>query len=60
MASFGKCEGLGFLGIELSEARKSATPGVISSAESRVTVRVIHTDEELMMARSVLRLPGLG
>jgi acetate kinase len=54
------CEGLGFLGIELSEARNSATQGVISSAESRVTVRVIHTDEELMIARSVCRIPGLS
>lgn len=53
------CEGLGFLGIELSEDRNSVTPGVISSAGSRVTVRVIHTDEELMIARSVYRIPGL-
>jgi acetate kinase len=43
----------------MSEARNAATPGVISSAESRVTVRVIHTDEELMIARSVRRMPGL-
>jgi len=53
------CEGLGFLGIELSEDRNSVTPGVISSAGSRVTVRAIHTDEELMIARSVCRIPGL-
>ena len=53
------CEGLGFLGIELSEDWNSVTPGVISSAGSRVTVRVIHTDEELMIARSVCRIPGL-
>jgi acetate kinase len=53
------CEGLGFLGIELSEPRNSVTPGVISSAGSRVTVRVIHTNEELMIARSVCRIPGL-
>jgi acetate kinase len=53
------CEGLRFLGIELSEARNDVTPGVISSAESRVTVRVIHTEEELMIARSVCRIPGL-
>jgi acetate kinase len=53
------CEGLGFLGIELSEARNSVTPGVISTAESRVSVRVIRTDEELMIARSVFRIPGL-
>ena len=53
------CEGLGFLGIELSDARNTVTPGVISSAGSRVTVRVIHTDEELMIARSVFCVPGL-
>jgi acetate kinase len=53
------CEGLGFLGIELCESRNSVTPGVISSAGSRVTVRVIRTDEELMIARSVCRIPGL-
>jgi len=50
------CEGLGFLGIELSDARNTVTPGVISSTGSRVTVRVIHTDEELMIARSVYRI----
>ena len=54
------CEGLGFLGVELSEARNSVTPGVISSTSSHVTVRVIHTDEELMIARSVFCVPGLG
>jgi acetate kinase len=54
------CEGLGFLGVELSEARNSVTPGVISSTSSHVTVRVIHTDEELMIARSVFYVPGLG
>jgi acetate kinase len=48
------CDGLGFLGIELSEARNAHDEGVISSASSRVTVRVIGTDEELMIARSVL------
>ena len=52
------CEGLGFLGIELSTSRGSVAPGVISSAASRVTVRVIRTDEELMIARSVRRVLG--
>jgi acetate kinase len=54
------CEGLGFLGIDLDEKRNTATDGVISTASSRVTVRVIRTDEELMIARSVCRLLGLG
>jgi acetate kinase len=48
------CEGLGFLGIELDEPRNAANEPVISSVSSRVPVRVIHTDEELMIARSVM------
>ena len=50
------CEGLGFLGIELDKKRNAATEAVISAAASRVTVRVIATDEELMIARSVCRI----
>jgi acetate kinase len=49
------CEGLSFLGIELDESRNAESAGVISTGASRTTVRVIHTDEELMIARSVLR-----
>ena len=49
------CEGLSFLGIELDEARNAQSAGVISTDASRATVRVIRTDEELMIARSVLR-----
>jgi len=50
------CEGLGFLGIELDETRNAATEAVISADAGRVTVRVIPTDEELMIARSVCRI----
>ena len=50
------CEELGALGIELDESRNAATAGVISTNASRATVRVIRTDEELMIARSVCRL----
>jgi acetate kinase len=50
------CEGLGFLGIEVSAPRNASGSGVISAEGSRVTVRVIHTDEELMIARSVYQL----
>lgn len=49
------CEGLGFLGIELDERRNATNVGVISAAASRATVRVIHSDEELMIARAVCR-----
>jgi acetate kinase len=54
------CNGLEFLGIELEERHNTANDGVISSATSRVDVRVIHTDEELMIARSVCRVLGLA
>jgi acetate kinase len=53
------CEGLSFLGIELDDARNSADAPVISVDSSRVAVRVIATDEELMIARSVCRTLGL-
>ena len=54
------CEGLEFLGIELEEKRnlnpEMVFPKVISTDASRVLVRIIRTDEELMIARSVFRL----
>jgi acetate kinase len=53
------CDGLGFLGIEVEDERNTANQGVISTAISRVAVRVIHTDEEQMIARSVCRVLGL-
>ena len=54
------CEGLGFLGIELDEKRNAANAGVISTNPSRTTVRVIQTDEEVMIARMVCRVLGFG
>jgi acetate kinase len=54
------CEGLGFLGLELNETRNAETAGVISTDASRVTVRVIRTDEERMIAQIVCRVLGLG
>ena len=55
----GICDGLGFLGIQLEEKRNTKNEGVISAAVSRVTVRVIHTDEEIMIAKAVCCLLGL-
>jgi acetate kinase len=54
------CDGLGFLGIGLEEKRNAANEGVISTAASRVAVRVIHTDEEWMIADTVCRILGLN
>ena len=52
------CERLDFLGVEMNEARNTENAAVISADNARVTVRVIRTDEELMIARSVGRLLG--
>jgi acetate kinase len=49
------CDKLDFLGIELDKSRNAKNSAVISKYSSRVKVRVIRTDEELMIARSVLR-----
>jgi acetate kinase len=53
------CEGLEFLGIELDDPENTANAGVISTATGRVAVRVIHTDEEQMIAKTVCRVLGL-
>jgi acetate kinase len=54
------CDGLGFLGIELSQKRNAKNAPLISPDAGRVKVRVIRTDEELMIARSVTRVLNLG
>lgn len=54
------CAGLEFLGIEIEEKQNAANAGVISTAAGRAAVRVIHTDEELTIARSVCKIIGLG
>jgi acetate kinase len=50
------CAGLGFIGLRLDPGRNARNAPVISARGSHVTVRVIRTDEELMIARSVARL----
>jgi acetate kinase len=54
------CDQMGFLGIALSESRNADSAGVISTDASRATVRVIPTDEDLMIARSVYRILETG
>ncbi len=53
------CQGLEFLGIVLEAKQNASNEGVISPAASRVTVRVIHTDEEQMISRTVCRILDL-
>jgi acetate kinase len=54
------CRGLDFLGVELDARRNGRSAPLISSPAGRVKVRVIRTDEELMIARSAVRLLRLA
>jgi acetate kinase len=54
------CTHLDFLGIALDVKLNARHAPVISSRASRVKVRVIPTDEELMIARLVVRTVGRG
>jgi acetate kinase len=50
------CDGLGVFGIALDRKRNAKNAPLISTDAGRVKVRVIRTDEELMIARSVSRI----
>lgn len=54
------CAGLDFLGLRLEAERNQSGAPVISSARSSVTVRVMRTDEEVMIARAVRRKIGFS
>ena len=45
------CQGLEYLGVEIDEERNSRHDTVISSDRSKVVVRVINTNEEVVIAR---------
>ena len=50
------CQGMEFLGIEIDAGRNEANADVISCDGGAVTVRVMKTDEELMIARHTCKL----
>ena len=50
------CQGIEFLGVEIDEQRNSAHESLISKHGARVNVRVIRTNEELMVARAACSL----
>ena len=54
------CDGLGFLGIDLDEDRNATGQSVISAGHSRVAIRVIPTNEELMIAQTVCKILGVS
>ncbi len=49
------CSGLEFLGVKIDLAKNNRGDGLISTASSRIAVRLIHTDEEQIIARAVCR-----
>lgn len=52
----GICGGLEFLGMQIDPGRNATNGPIISSRDSRVTVRVMQTDEDLVIASHVRRL----
>jgi acetate kinase len=52
----GICRGLGHLGVVIDPQRNAADADVISTPGNRVTVRVMATDEDAVIARHVRRL----
>ncbi|HEV8191276.1 MAG TPA: acetate/propionate family kinase [Ktedonobacterales bacterium] len=50
------CHGLEFIGISIDEAHNGAHAPIISSESSRVTVRVIKTNEDAMIAQHTYNL----
>ena len=52
------CDGLGFLGIAIDAERNTSGALLISTDDGPVKVRVIRTDEELVIARAAARLAG--
>jgi acetate kinase len=54
------CENLEFLGIRLDPDRNAAHAPVISSEDDAVTVRIVPTDEDLMVARHTRKLIEQG
>lgn len=54
------CNGLEFLGIELDEEQNMANAPVISTDNGKTTVRIINTNEELMIAKTVIQILNLN
>jgi acetate kinase len=54
------CRDLEFLGVKLAPRRNRGNAAVISPSKSRVTVRVIRTDEEVMIAQIAQQLSRGG
>lgn len=54
------CSGLQFIGVELDEHRNAQNAPLISPDAGAVAVRVIRTNEELMIGKTVCRVLGIN
>jgi acetate kinase len=54
------CAGLEFLGVKLDRERNATNMPLISADGARIKLRIVRTDEEIMIARSVARLLKLS
>ena len=54
----GEVERIGFLGIQLDPTRNKNNEPLISAQASRVSVGVMSTDEQPMIAKAVSRIPS--
>jgi len=52
------CDNLEFLGIELDEKQNKANAPILSTNNGKTIVRMIHTDEEWMIAKTVRQMIG--
>jgi acetate kinase len=50
------CEGLGHLGIALDPAENETSAEIVSAADASCSVRIVHTNEDLMIARHTYAL----
>jgi acetate kinase len=50
------CDGMKFMGVELDNTRNTKNDSIISTKTSKVVIRVIKTNEELMIGRMVCRV----
>jgi acetate kinase len=55
------CQGLNFLGLQLDASENARASDIISTNQNRATIRIIPTDEEIVIARivrSILQHPA--
>lgn len=54
------CKKLAYLGVKIDEEKNKQSALSIEAKDSKVKVAVIPTDEEIMIARDVMRVAGFN